>query len=279
MNSPNEPELKAALQRLSDVAGPADLSDAALRGARSRRRVRGAVTALAAVGVVAALSVPFALRQGPPAASPVDAVPVDFAATPPILGECQDAPMVNPTTKEVAAEHWPQYVQLVLDLLPARSDYVVQNTYDLCNWGESGISNAYAVINLGHGREHGHLTVNLYVHETAAWVPGSCADLNATAPTADQSVLFCQEAAGSQPLLYGTAYSNTTVTVGAVYPDHRGVVLERNGLEAVSEISIDDLKAVVTDQGLLNLIPTSAVPLPTSAAAPPEAGASAPAKQ
>ncbi|WP_144124323.1 hypothetical protein [Catellatospora sichuanensis] len=267
MNSPHEPDLKAAMQRLSDVAGPADLADAALRGAKRMRRVRGALTTLAAVAAVGGMSLPFTIQEKPPAVSPGFAAPSKPAAPPSSLGGCQAAPMVNPTTKEVANEHWPKYVATVLSLLPDRSDYVVQNTHDLCNWGEPGTSNAYTVINLGHGREHGHLTVNLYVYENQ-WVPNSCADLNATAPKSGMRVLFCQEGVNAQPMLYGTAYSDTTVTVGAVYADHRAVVMERNDKEAVAVISVDDLKVVVADQDLLNLIPTADGPLPTSSAKP-----------
>lgn len=285
MNSPQEPELKAALQRLSDVAGPADLADAALRGARSVRRVRGVLTALAAVAVVGGLSLPFALKEESPAVSAGYAAPSTTAtapsasaAAPASPGGCQAAPMVDPTTKEVAQEHWPEYVKTVLSLLPDRSDYVVQNTHDLCNWGEPGTSNAYTVINLGHRREHGHLTVNLYVYDDNRWVPDSCAELDTAAAEAGTSVLFCEAGAGDRPLLYGTAYADTTVSVGAVYADHRAVVMERNDLAAVAVISVDDLKAVVADRELLGLIPTAAGPLPTSSAARPQAAASTPSK-
>ncbi|MEU7823655.1 hypothetical protein [Catellatospora sp. NPDC049133] len=271
MNTPPEPELREAMRRLSEVAGPADLADAALRGAKGMRRRRALVTAVAAVTATAALAVPFAMRGTAPASSPGLTLPVGAAASPASLGECRNAPMVNPSTKEVAQEHWPEYVRTVLRLLPDRDDYVVQNTYDVCNWGEPGASNAYTVINLGHLREHGHLTVNLYVYETAAWVPQSCADLTASAGAAqDLAVLFCEEGVGAAPLLYGTAYSNTTVTVGAVYPDHRAVVMERNGVEAVPVIDVDDLKTVVADQELLSLVPTAANPLPTPSANVPE---------
>lgn len=276
MNSPHEPDLKAAMQRLSDVAGPADLADSALRGAKAMRRRRGVVTALAAVAAVAALALPFAMQGTPPADPAGVNLPVGAAASPPSVGGCQDAPMVNPTTKEVAAGHWPEYVRTVLSLLPDRDDYVVQNTHDLCNWGEPQTSNAYTVINLGHGREHGHLTVNLYVHETAQWVPGSCAELDAFAVGGAQlDVLFCQEGGNGRPLLYGTAFAGTSITVGAVYADHRAVVMERNDEATASVISVDDLKVVVSNQDLLSLIPTADGPLPTPSARLPEVKASA----
>ncbi|GIF98838.1 hypothetical protein [Catellatospora citrea] len=279
MNAPHEPDLKAAMQRLSDVAGPADLADAALRGAKGMRRRRGVLAALAAVATVAGLSVPFLVTGGPQADSPGFTLPVGAAASAPGLGGCQDAPMVNPTTKEVAEQHWPEYVQTVLGLLPDRDDYVVQNTYDICNWGEPGASNAYTVINLGHLREHGHLTVNLYVYDTDQWVPDSCADLDALAAAGHQDVLFCQAGGNAEPLLYATAYDTTSVTVGAVYADHRAVVMERIGAEAVPVISVDALKAVVADRALLDLIPTADGPLPTPSAHRPVPEASTAAKR
>ncbi|MFC7246725.1 hypothetical protein ACFQO7_29950 [Catellatospora aurea] len=275
MNAPPEPELRAAMRRLSEVAGPADLADAALQGAKGMRRKRGALTALAAVAAVAALAVPFTMRGAPPAAAPGIGLPVGAASSPPIAGECETAPMVNPTTKEVAAENLPEYVRTVLDLLPDRDDYVVQNAYDLCNPGQADISNAYTVINLGHLREHGHLTVNLYVHETSPWVPDSCADLNAIAAAGlqPQDVVFCEDAVGAQPLRYGLSYAGS-LTVGAVYADHRAVVMERHD-EAASAVSVEQLKAVVSSQDLLSLVPVTDGPLPTTAARGPEVKASA----
>ncbi|GIG03681.1 hypothetical protein Cco03nite_03810 [Catellatospora coxensis] len=264
------------MQRLSEVAGPADLADAALQGAKGMRRRRGALTALAAVAAVAALTVPFTMRGTPPAAAPgigID-LPVGAAASPPVAGECETAPMVNPTTKEVAAGDWPQYVRTVLDLLPDRDDYVVQNAYDLCNPGQPDISNAYTVINLGHQREYGHLTVNLFVHETSPWVPGSCADLNviAAAGLQPRDVVFCEDGGGASPLLYGLSYAGTSLTVGAVYADHRAVVMERDA--AASVISVEQLKQVVSSQELLSLVPVTDGPLPTTAARGPEVKAS-----
>jgi hypothetical protein len=259
-----ESDLKAAMRRLADVAGPADLTDAALRGATGARRRRAVLSGLAAAIAVAALSLPFVIWDRPPAESPGQVWP-ELAAPTPSLGACQGAPMVNPTTKEVAENHWPQFVRKAVGLLPARDDYVLQSAYDLCNHGESGLSNAYAVINLGHGREHGHLTVDLFVYETSGRIPASCADLNATiAAGGDWRVLFCQDATNAQPLLYGIAYLTYNTTVGAVYPDHRAVVMERNGEEAVGAISVDDLKAVVSHRDLLDLIPVASGPLPTA---------------
>ena len=264
MNSRYEPDLKVAMQRLSDVAGPPDLADAALRGAKGMRRRRAFLTSVAALTAVAALSLPFVLRNTPPAGSPEPVSP-GFAAPLPSMAACKTAPNVNPSTKEVAQEHWPQYVRTVLTLLPARDDYFVQNTYDLCNPGEAGASNAYTVINLGHFREHGHLTVDLYVYENSEWLPNSCADLSALATKGNQSILFCEDGTGTRPLLYATGYSTTNVTLGAVYADHRAVVMERNGDGRVEvPISVDELKTVVSNQDLLALIPVASEPLPTS---------------
>lgn len=279
MNEPPEPDLKTAMGQLSDVPGPADLADAALRGARHLRRRRGILTALAAFAATAGMSLPFAIQEQPPAVSPGSGSPSAAAPAPSGPGDCQAAPMVNPTTKEVAEEHWPEYVRTVLSLLPDRRDYVVQNTHDLCNWGNPEISNAYTVINIGHSREHGHLTVNLYAYETARWVPDSCADLNTGAAEAGLTVLFCQQGTGDRPMLYGTAYAGTTVTVGAVYADHRAVVMERNDAAAAAVISVDDLKAVVSDRDLLKLIPVAEGSLPTPSAARPAAEPSSSRKQ
>lgn len=269
MNSPHEPDLKAAMRGLSDVAGPDDLADAALRGAKGMRRRRGTLAALAAVATVAGLSVPFLVAGSPRAEAPGLSLPVGAAASPANLAGCQAVPMVNPTTKEVSAEQWPEYVKTVLGLLPDRDDYVVQHTYDLCNAGQRGISNAYAVINLGGQREHGHLTVNLYVYDDDRWVPNSCAELAALAAEGHLDVVFCQGGVNAEPLLYGAAHAGTNVTVGAVYADHRAVVMERNDAEAVPVISLDDLKVVVANQDLLNLIPTADGPLPTRSAVRP----------
>jgi len=263
MNSRHEPDLKAAMQRLSEVAGPPDLAEAALRGAKGMRRRRAVLTSLAALTAVAVLSIPFVLRGGPSAVPPGPVAP-GFAAPAPVLAACQTAPMVNPSTKEVAEENWPQYVKTVLGLLPARDDYVVQNAYGLCNPGVAGVSNAYTVINLGHRREHGHLTVDLYVYATSERLPNSCTDLYASAPKANQNVLSCEDGTDTRPFLYVTAYSTTNVTIGAVYADHRAVVIERNG-DGTAEvpIRIEELKAVVSNQDLLALIPVSDGPLPT----------------
>lgn len=132
------------------------------------------------------------------------------------------------------------------------------------------------MINLGHFREQGHLTVNLYVHETSPWVPGSCAELAAFAVGGQQPVvLFCQEGGNAQPLLYGIAFAGSSVTDGAVYADHRAVVMERNDAAAASVIGVDDLKVVVSNQDLLNLVPTADGPLPTPSARLPEVKATA----
>ncbi|HEX6685797.1 MAG TPA: hypothetical protein VF062_23680 [Candidatus Limnocylindrales bacterium] len=264
MNTPHEPDLRAAMRELSDVAGPGEhVADAALRGAKGMRRRRSALTGVAALAAVAALSVPFTILNNPPGGPPENASP-GFAAPAPNLGACQGAPMVSPGIKEVAEEHWPQYLKTVLGLLPKRDDYVVQNTHDICNTGHPQAPNAYTVINLGHNREHGHLTVDLYVHENVDWVPDTCADLDIVAASSQLDVVFCQDGKDGKPLLYGTAYPTTKLTVGAVYPDRRAVVMERNldeGADAV--ISVDDLKAVVSNQDLLGLVPVSSVPLPT----------------
>ena len=57
---------------------------------------------------------------------------------------------------------------------------------------------AYAVINLGPNREHGHLTVDVE-HET---VPETCASMPTPEPPA--RLLFCEDAAGPAPLVIAT---------------------------------------------------------------------------
>jgi hypothetical protein len=188
---------------------------------------------------------------------------------------CQQAPSVSPTEKRVAQENWPDFVQIVIAKLPPRSDYIMQSGYALCKPEPSGELGggavrvppqgadehkiAYAVINLGGLREHGHLTVNLAQTDPGE-APQTCAavqqqlDAHEVSPEAPKpELLFCEEATATAPLVFATRMLSI-ITATAAYDDFR-VWMESiaTDLDQQPEIGPEALRAVVTDPALAAL--------------------------
>lgn len=269
MNRSSEPTLARIMHDLTDEPEPAGLADRALHGARGQHRRRVALTGLAALAAVAALSVPFLLRPdstgrpqqdavGAPGAGAVAAVPRSA------LGPCRYLPGQVSSVKRVEPADWPDHVRLAVAKLPARSDYVMQSGYAVCadGAGAGDLAAGYAVINLGGGREHGHLTLNL-LSSTQPNGPTTCDAVRAEAasPSPEQPdapaprVLFCDEGTTSTPIVYGLEVHGSFV-VTARYADNRVVWMESIGQYGTAPtISAEDLRRVVGDPALAALLP------------------------
>jgi hypothetical protein len=261
----------------------ADRALAAARRVRRRRRVT-AGAALAAAGILAA---PFPLR---PASSPGPTGPAtapnagsSTAGNPNVsLDPCVPAMQETNDRKRVAESDWPRFVQIAVAGLPQRSDYELQYAYGVCEpgppeaWPTSEapatrepvvfgtMANAYAVINLGPNREHGHLTLNLAT--TQPHWPYTCDAVRAQvattmlpdAETPAGEVLFCEDATANAPMVFGTRYYGQ-LTVTARYTDGRTVWMESISVQPgpPPEIAAEALRTVVTDQALADLLPVN----------------------
>jgi hypothetical protein len=269
MTSLEEPHLRQALHDLATLPAPTDLSDQVLR--RARRVRTGRVAGVGVLVLAGLLAVPFvaSLRAGPGGAAQPGGAPLAGA---PVAATCTPAPSVAKDVKRVAPENWPEFVRITVAALPPRTDYEMQSGYDLCvpeplegSSGPAGVS-AYAVINLGPAREHGHLTVDLYRWADARIVAVTCAALatmlatpNVDGPALpNQKQLFCTDGTATTPTVYGLSWDGE-VTVVAVYADARAVRLESHSTWTGSaftppEISADALRPVVTSPALANLL-------------------------
>jgi hypothetical protein len=261
----HETALKRALHELAEAPGPDSLANAALAGAERARRKQVALGGLAAVAAAAMIAAPFLLRPSAQPSLQPAAPRVELPAN--ATDECVQAPSVSPTVKRVAPENWPDFVQIVMAKLPPRADYEMQSGYALCKpevGGEKQLGNtpfplkaAYAVINLGPMREHGHLTVNL-AQFSLDDVPQNCAavqaelnvpnEVNPTGPKPE--LLFCDEATATTPLVFASRSYSTTY-VNAVFGDFR-VWIESIPFagDGQPEIGPEALRAVVTDPAL-----------------------------
>ncbi|GIH06895.1 hypothetical protein Rhe02_49620 [Rhizocola hellebori] len=269
----HETALKRALQELAEAPGPAGLADVALKGAKRSRRTQVALGGLAAIAAAGVIAAPFLLKPAaglqPAAPAPQVVLPAN-TATANASDECVAAPSVSPTEKRVAQENWPAFVQITIAKLPARSDYMMQSGYDLCTPEgapeQPGVApdilkSAYAVINLGPMREHGHLTVYLEKFSPGS-VPATCAALQQQLDTPNPNnpegpkpqLLFCDEASGTAPMVYATS-SYSTPVVTASYTGYR-VWMESHptASDQQPEISAEALRTVVTDPALAALI-------------------------
>ncbi len=275
MNDTEQQRVHAALHDLADVAAPGDLADRALNQARRTRRLRIGVVAGSAVLAVAVAATALGSLSAGPAKAPLaggpatgtaaagparNAVPMrlkPLAQEVPVGGACVELPKPPITVKEVAQPNWPAFVTTVVGKLPARSDYIMQSGYSWCSWA-NGLSNSYAVINLGHLREAGELTVNMYI--SAAGTPTDCAALAAFSTSADPhyQVLFCTPGSGSTPLVYGLQETDGIVMVGAVFADGKAVTME----SILAPITAAQLRTVVSDPQVHDLIPNVAAPGP-----------------
>jgi len=255
-----EPVLTRALNELAEAPGPAEMATAALTGARRRRRAQWGLSGLAAFALVGVIAAPFLLApQASPnlqaAAPPLASKAAELPNT--AQDECVQAPSVSPTEKRVAEENWPEFVRTVIAKLPPRADYIMQSGYALCDAGAGPGRRAYAVINLGPLREHGHLTVNID-EVTPARVSINCSGVlqhlseekSAHPDAPKRELLFCDEATGTTPLVYATRfYSTLYVTASYANVD---VWMESHPADPSRqyEIGPDALRAVVTDPRL-----------------------------
>lgn len=272
MSTPNDERLRSALDELAAGPLPADLADRALARAERNRRLRYAAVTGAAALVVAG-SVPLAVSLGgthPGGGSPL-AAPADSTSASPRSRaiqpvSCVQSPPLSATVKEVAPADWPDFVRTVVAALPTRSDYVMQSGWSWCDYG--GSPNAYAVINLGRAREHGHLTVNLYIHGTG--VPADCAALaNRRIPASvDEHVLFCTDRTATTPMVSGLSIDGQA-TVSASYADGRLISMESipNPGQPLA-VTAEQLRDAVTDKAVYAVIPDAAQPGPSSEPVP-----------
>jgi hypothetical protein len=278
MSTQNEQRLRSALDDLAGGPLPADLASRAIAQAGRNRRWRHAVLAGAAtLAVTAAVPVAVSLGGTHPGGTrrgggSTLAVPANATATRPVhAASCEQAPSVSATVKEVARADWPEFVRTIVAALPARSDYVMQSGWSWCDY-DSSESNAYAVINVGHLREHGHLTVNMYIHATG--VPADCPALRALVKkplpdtTRQRVVLFCADRTATTPMVVGLSFSGQ-VTVGANYADGRSIVMESipNPGQPFA-VTAEQLRDAVTDRSVYNVIPDTAAPAPSAAPVP-----------
>jgi hypothetical protein len=126
----------------------------------------------------------------------------------------------------------------------------------------------HAVINLGLSREHGHLTVNLYIHGTD--VPADCAALaNRRLPEwINERVLFCTDRTATTPMVTGLSIDEQA-TVSASYADGRLITMESipNPGQPLA-VTAAQLRDAVTDKAVYAVIPDSAQPDPSSQPVP-----------
>jgi hypothetical protein len=122
-------------------------------------------------------------------------------------------------------------------------------------------ANAYSVINLGHKREQGHLTVNMFIKATG--IPADCAGFKKLRLGDNyglHKVLFCTDKTATAPLVFGLQIFDT-VTVGAAYADGRAIVMESVPTGKVpSAITAEDLRTTVQNSKLHDVIPAVAAP-------------------
>jgi hypothetical protein len=236
-----ESRLRADLQELADVPGPPSLVDRALADAGRARRTRRVVVGAGALALTAVIALPIATRT-----LPGRALPFGGEGSP---GTCQTATDEAVPPDGVSAADQPRFVRFVFTKLPPRDDYFLQSGYGMCVGTEepAGLPgerlNAYAVINLGPNREHGHLTVTIQ-HE-----PGlrTCADLT----TPEVRLLFCEDAAATTPLVLGVQIGRPDeFIVTAVYSDDRVVSIGAYG----TPFDVATLRSVVTDPELVALL-------------------------
>jgi hypothetical protein len=234
-------EIRDAMDALAGRPSTIGFADNALHRANRVRRRRVALSA-GALALAALVAVPLATRAGDRpayAATPLFGLAAgsDAAVDPNAAPDpgCVSLP-VEPTggdtshfVKEVQPADWPDFVRIAVAALPARGDYVMQSGYSWCH-GPAGVSNAYAVVNLGHGREHGHLTLDVFGHYDPEVVGARCDEMSELAnrghqPGAPQWHLdFCDDATGTAPMAFGASLDGERVA-GAVYPDGRAVIM------------------------------------------------------
>jgi hypothetical protein len=229
MTTPVESMLRDGLRELADVPGPRSLVEEALvRAARMRRR--RIVLGSAGVVVVAATIAVTIAGHG------FGKVPIGVGSND---STCKTVTDESDPPHGVPRAEWPGFVSVTVAAMPPRDDYTLQSGYGVCPAGGRGT--AYAVINLGPNREHGHVTINLD-HVTV----GSCARL----PDNSGTVLFCTEGTATTPLVFGVDEGGGTTVVKAVYPDGRAVSMESNQ----TTLTTEDLTRVATNQELVHLL-------------------------
>lgn len=238
MTTSTEDQLRDVLRHLADIGQPEALADRALVQATRLRRRNTALAGGAVVALAAAVAMPFALTGGGRGA-PSAAIPSEAQA-------CRIFTNDGESTGGVPRAEWPEFVLIAVADLPPRGDYTLQSGFGICpelfnlpdSSGRRSIV-ASAIVNLGPNRENGALTIDLFAHREVT----SCAAL-------PQAPRFCDEATASTPLVYGSG-DETSPRVTAVYPDGRMAVIE----SLHGPFSFDDLKFVVTDRALADLIP------------------------
>jgi hypothetical protein len=261
--------IRAALDELAEGPAPSGLADRALAGAARNRRLRHGL-AIGATAMAITLAVPAVAHWGrSPAvqdnsAASQTGAPLFTAGSVASGDRCVQLPGGHPLVKEVAPEEWPDFVQVTVAALPSRSDYVMQSGYSWCAYQDGG-ADAYAVVNLGHKREHGHVTVNMYIRPEGTPVDCAGVDRLASSPLhGSYNVLFCNEKTAATRLVYGLQLPSSVI-VGSVYADGKTVVMESNvdGQRPLA-ISADQLRQAVLETQLHDVIPDSAVSMPAA---------------
>jgi hypothetical protein len=231
-----ESELSQRLRELANQPGPPSLADRALVGARRTRRLRVVLAAAGALALAGAIAGTVLANFGPPQGISVGAP----------NGGCKTATDESVPQTGVPPADWPEFVTIVVDKLPPRSDYTLQSAYGVCTLPDAPNGprpSAYAVINLGPSRASGHLTVDLFYG--AANTPTSCASL----PTPTEQVLFCDDATATEPMVFGVDQGDLKI-VTAVYPDARTISIGSNG----TPLDAEALRTVVADPDLAGLL-------------------------
>jgi len=237
-----ETTLRQDLRELADAPGPPSLADQALADARKVRRWRAALAGASAMTLTALIAIPLVVL-GPAASWSLLPFGAPGADTP-----CETATdEAEPRLGVPVAEH-PNFVRVVISKLPPRDDYSLQSASGTCVDSDAlpgavVLDNAYAVINLGPNREHGHLTVDLY-HQTE---PITCA----TQPRPPEEVLFCEDATATTPLVMAAnTGSPGYFVVTAIYPDARTVSIG----SITTPFDVATIQSVVTDPALADLL-------------------------
>ncbi len=249
-----ESDLRRGLHQLADAPAPPGMADIALAGAQRVRRRRGVLGVVGVMALAGAIAVPW-LAGGDSQADVRSGAPRAIAPVVTPTGACKTATDEAEPPEGAPRDTWPDFVPVVIGKLPPRSDYTVQWAYGMCQEFEgtplpARTAIAYAVINLGPNREHGHLTIDFY-RDSVIFDGITCATLASPHPQSPfQDLLHCQDATSDTPMVVAYGDGSRQLGVTAIYSDGRAIMMEATG----TPFDVEALRVVVNDPELAALV-------------------------